>query len=388
MREESSLIQPHGGELTHLILRGREREQAIQRAKTLKKIVIDDWAISDLELIANGGFSPLKGFMNQADYKSVLNENRLTNGIVWTIPITLPANKKIASLVKTGEEIALVDKNSEYYALLTIEEIFHYSKKEEAQKTFLTTDKTHPGVAKLYEKPDYYLAGPIKLLNRSPKRENKNYYLDPIKTRAEIKRKGWKTVVGFQTRNPIHRAHEYIQKCALETVDGLFLHPLVGETKKDDVPAHVRIKSYLALLDEYYPKERVLFSLYPAAMRYAGPREAVFHAIVRKNYGCTHFIIGRDHAGVGDYYGPYDAQNIFNKFTREEIGIQTYFFDQTFYCNKCNSMASEKTCPHSASERLLLSGTKVRGMLRKGELPPKEVTRPEIARILAKGMKE
>jgi sulfate adenylyltransferase len=388
MENKETLIKPHGGQLVQRTLSPEKRGKVEDRIQQLKKIVVNQWTISDIELIANGAFSPLTGFMNQSDYESVLDHYRLTSGIAWTIPVTLAIDENIAHSLKTAEEVALVGEDSTCYALLTVEEVYRFDPREEAKKVYLTTDLNHPGVAKLMEKPRYYLAGPINLVQRPARKQDENLYLDPIETRKEFSRRGWKAVVGFQTRNPIHRAHEYIQKCALETVDGLLLHPLVGETKKDDVPADIRVESYRILLDNYYPKERVLFSIYPAAMRYAGPREAVFHAIVRKNYGCSHFVVGRDHAGVGDYYGPYDSQKIFDQFSKDELEIQPYFFEQSFFCNRCNSMASEKTCPHVPSDRVLLSGTKVRAMLREGELPPKEITRPEVAHILAEGLKE
>jgi sulfate adenylyltransferase len=387
MENKETLIKPHGGQLVQRTLPQDKRGKVKDHIQELKKIVVNEWTISDIELIANGAFSPLTGFMNHSDYKSVLDHYRLASGIAWTIPVTLAVDENTAHSLKTAEEVALVGKDLTCYALLTVEEVYRFDPREEAKKVYLTTDSNHPGVEKIMEKPRYYLAGPIDLVHRPVRKEDENLCLDPIQTRTEFIRRGWKTVVGFQTRNPIHRAHEYIQKCALETVDGLLLHPLVGETKKDDIPADVRIKSYRILLNSYYPKERVLFSIYPAAMRYAGPREAVFHAIVRKNYGCSHFVVGRDHAGVGDYYGPYDSQKIFDQFSKDELEIQPYFFDRSFYCNKCSSMASEKTCPHLPSDRVLLSGTKVRAMLREGDLPPKEITRPEVAQILAEGLK-
>jgi sulfate adenylyltransferase len=383
-----SSIAPHGGILVDLIIKDDKRAEAIQRSKHLKRIPVSKWTISDIEMLANGAFSPLQGFMNKKDYDSVLKSMRLTDNTVWPIPITLPVHEDIAEKLTLGEKVVLVgEQDGVAYALLSVEEIFYYDKQEEASKVFMTIDPAHPGVSRLMDSPPYYLAGEIRLLKRADRLGNESFYMDPKQTREEFARRNWNSIVGFQTRNPIHRAHEYIQKCALETVDGLLLHPLVGETKSDDVPMETRMKSYIRIVEDYYPKDRVHFSVYPAAMRYAGPREAIFHALVRKNYGCTHFIVGRDHAGVGDYYGTYDSQHIFLRFTTDELGIQPYFFEHSFYCKRCRSMASIKTCPHDEKYRVILSGTKVRAMLRNGKLPPVEFTRPEVAQILIDGLK-
>lgn len=375
------LINPHGGELVDRQIQGSEREELIRMATTLPKVQLNKRQVSDLLLIAIGGYSPLDGFLNEADYTSVRDQMKLANGVVWTIPITLAVSKDEADALSVPAEVALYDDDN-LLAVLSLTEKFTYDKEREAQAVYGTKDRAHPGVAALFVQGDWLLAGPIRLLNRPLNPPFEHYHLDPAETRTLFRERGWRRVVAFQTRNPVHRAHEYIQKCALEIADGLLLHPIVGETKSDDVPADVRIRSYEQILANYYPASRTVLSVMPAAMRYAGPREAVFHALIRKNYGCSLFIVGRDHAGVGNYYGTYDAHYIFDEFDPSELGITPLFFDHTFYCRTCGAMASAKTCPHEATNHVTLSGTKVRELLSAGELPPVEFSRPEVARVL------
>lgn len=392
------VIRPHGGVLVDRVLRGEVREAVYERAGQMIKIPLDQMGLSDLELIATGALSPLTGFMRKADYDRCVEEMRLTSGVLWSVPVTLAVDEDLAGRIQQGQEVALCEPSTELrpgldraLAVMEVTEKYPYDrdvKERESRQVYRTTEEAHPGVARIYRRGQVLLGGDIWLVDwpSAVKTEFPELRHTPAETRRIFARRGWRSVVGFQTRNPIHRAHEYIQKTALEIVDGLFLHPLVGETKKDDIPADVRIASYQAILRDYYPADRVLLGVFPAAMRYAGPREAIFHAIARKNYGCTHFIVGRDHAGVGKYYGTYDAQEIFDEFPPEDIGIVPFRFEHAFYCKKCDAVVSAKTCPHGSEDWVFLSGTQVREMLERGEMLPKEFTRPEVARVLLEGV--
>jgi sulfate adenylyltransferase len=383
------VIAPHGdGELVDLKVPEQERAGLRAYAEKLPVVPLNPRDLADLEMLATGAFSPLTGFMGEADYARSCGEMRLASGVPWSIPITLGVEESLARSLSRGQDVSLAAEDSDRIALLKLAQVYRVDRKREAELVFGTADEAHPGVKNVLAMPPWCLAGQLMLFEEVPGRTFLQYAREPRQTRAQFRRNGWKKIVAFQTRNPTHRAHEYIQKAALEICDGLLLHPLVGETKGDDVPAAVRMETYELLLQLYYPKGRAMLAVMPAHMRYGGPREAILHAIVRRNYGCTHFIVGRDHAGVGNYYGSYDAQKIFEHFTPAEIGITPLTFENTFYCSKCASMASYKTCPHDDGDRLLLSGTKVREMLRRGELPPPEFTRPELAAILVRAMKQ
>ena len=385
-QEESSRTPgpsvPHGGSLVNRELQGEPLKSAVAHARDLTRVTLDERELSDLEMIGVGALSPLTGFMRRLDYETVVESMRLSDGSIWAMPVTKAVSAEEAASLKEGQEVALVDESGEAMAIMQVTDIYAYEKAREAQLCFGTTDAAHPGVARLYAQGDMLIGGPVQVLRRPSYTLFNDYRLTPLETRRQMDEKGWKTVVGFQTRNPVHRAHEYLQKVALETIDGLLLHPLVGATKSDDVPADVRMRTYEEILEHYYPKNRVMLSVFPAAMRYAGPREAVWHAICRKNYGCTHFIVGRDHAGVGNYYGSYDAQVLMDSLPAHELGITAVKYEHTFFCRTCGNMASTRSCPHGKEHHVILSGTKVREMLTNGELPPPEFTRPEVARIL------
>lgn len=387
MTQQQDAIAPHGGSLINRVTSQDQKQDFLAKGESLPRVQLDHRATSDLEMIAIGGFSPLTGFMGQADYENVVNHMHLDNGLPWSIPVTLSVDEDVANTVKMGDFVRLDDPTGKFVGVLELTEKYTYDKTQESIQVYKTDEAKHPGVKVVLDQGAVNLAGPIWLLERQAHPLFPTYQIDPAASRQLFRERGWQTIVGFQTRNPIHRAHEYIQKCALETVDGLFLHPLVGATKSDDIPADVRMRCYEIMMEHYFPENRVILAINPAAMRYAGPREAIFHALVRKNYGCTHFIVGRDHAGVGDYYGTYDAQYIFDSLDAQALGIRPMKFEHAFYCQKTQSMATTKTSPSGPEDRIHLSGTKVREMLRRGELPPPEFSRPEVAAELAAAMK-
>jgi sulfate adenylyltransferase len=378
-------IAPHGGHLVDLLVPEREAERVADEARQYPKVPLGPREQADFEMLATGAMSPLGGFVIEKDYRSILDDMRLSSGLVWSIPIGLSVDDEGLKRLGRADAVALTI-DDEPVGVIQVEQVFRRDREAEARAVFQTTDPSHPGVAALDRVGNWLVGGPVRALRLPPHGTFLEHRRTPAETRAAFAERGWRKVVGFQTRNPVHRAHEYIQKCALEIVDGLLLHPLVGETKEDDVPADVRMRCYTVLLDGYYPKDRVLLSVFPAAMRYAGPKEAIFHALVRKNYGCTHFIVGRDHAGVGTFYGTFDAQKIFDRFDPEDLGITPLMFEHAFWCHRCEGMATPKICPHADADRLILSGTKVREMLRNGERPPPEFSRPEVADVLIDAM--
>ena len=381
-------IAPHGGTLINRLASAEQKQTFLEKADSLPRVTLDQRAASDLVMIAIGGFSPLTGFMTEADYHPVVSDMRLASGLPWSVPVTLSVTEAVAEPLKIGELVRLDDETGRFIGVLELSEKYAYDKQKEAINVYRTDEDKHPGVKVVYDQGAINLAGDVWLLERDPHPLFPDYQIDPAQSRQQFRDRNWKTIVGFQTRNPIHRAHEYIQKCALETVDGLFLHPLVGATKSDDIPADVRMRCYEIMMEHYFPQDRVILAINPSAMRYAGPREAIFHALIRKNYGCTHFIVGRDHAGVGDYYGTYDAQAIFDEFEPGELGIVPMKFEHAFYCTRTSTMATTKTSPSSPEERIHLSGTKVRTLLREGKQPPPEFSRPEVAAELIKAMQE
>ncbi len=381
-------IAPHGGELVERLLAADAAKAAAEKAEGLPTVTLSVRERCDLELLAVGAFSPLKGFMTKAEFDGAVDDMHLPGGVPWAVPITVSVSKDEAEAIDEGSEVALVDGESgRTLGILAVEEKYAHDREREAEKVYRTSDREHPGVALVMSQGEVCLGGPVDVIQLPPHEDLLQYRWTPRQTREEFDKRRWKMVAAFQTRNPCHRAHEYLQKVALELCDGLLLHPLVGETKEGDIPADVRMRTYEVMFENYYPQERVLLTCLPASMRYAGPREAILHAIMRKNYGVTHFIVGRDHAGVGDYYGTYDAQEIFDEFDADAIGIVPLKFEHAFFCRKCDGMVSNKTCPHGKEDRVFLSGTKVREMLSRGEAPPPEFTRPEVAEILIEAAK-
>jgi sulfate adenylyltransferase len=384
----AALVPPHGGSLVNRIVDASRAAELTALAAGLPTVTLSSKQACDLEMIAIGAFSPLTGFVGKADFESICKNMRLTSGVVWPIPITLAVDDQTKSLLKTGGQVALKHADGTLMAIMDVEEIYAHDKKLEIPNVFRTEDPAHPGVKGVLEEGDWLVGGPVHVITVTPAVEPGEQFteqrLAPAATRKVFTDRGWKRVVAFQTRNPIHRAHEYLTKCAQEICDGLLIHPLVGETKPGDIPADVRMECYKTILDKYYVHERTLLSVMPAAMRYAGPREAILHALVRQNYGCSHFIVGRDHAGVGDYYGTYDAQEIFDEFDRDEILVEALRFEHAAYSRQAEAMVSAKTYPQIKGDWVFLSGTKVREMLGRGERPPAEFTRPEVADVLIK----
>lgn len=381
----SKLVNPHGGgELKPLLLEGEALAAEKARAETLPKLTISSREVGDVIMMGIGGFTPLTGFMTHADWEGVCDGMKMANGLFWPIPITLSTNQAEADTLKLGEDIALTDSETgEIMATMTVTEKYAIDKEHECMMVFKTTDIEHPGVKMVMEQGDINLAGPIKVLSqgRFPT-DFGDIYMTPTETRALFEEKGWNSVVAFQTRNPLHRSHEYLVKIAIEICDGVMIHSLLGKLKPGDIPSEVRVNAINALVENHFVKDTVVQSGYPLDMRYAGPREALLHALFRQNYGCSHLIVGRDHAGVGDYYGPFDAHHIFDEIPGDALETQPLKIDWTFYCYKCGGMASMKTCPHEAGDRLLLSGSKLRKMLSEGDEVPAEFSRPEVLKIL------
>ena len=385
----TNLVQPHGGKLLPLLLDGEERDEALSIANTLRQVSLNSREVSDLIMLGMGALSPLQGFMNREDYQSVLANMRLASGLLWPIPITLATSMEQGQDIKEGQDIALIDgESNDIIGSMTVETKYFYDHHDEALQVFRTVDRNHPGVASVFNQGDVYLGGPVRVFSEAGYPERFDEFARPSETRTLFSAQGWTTIAAFQTRNPLHRSHEYLTKVALEVCDGLLIHPVVGRLKAGDIPAAVRMECYRTLMENYYPKNRAILKVYPMEMRYGGPKEAILHAIIRQNFGCSHIIIGRDHAGVGDYYGPYDAQNIFDELRENDLYIRPLKLETTFYCWKCNSMASYKTCPHNDESHLLISGTKLREMLSRGERPSEQFSRPEVVDILIRYYQE
>jgi sulfate adenylyltransferase len=378
------LVKPHGSDaLKPLLLEGAALKAELERAKTLPKVKVSSRETGDILMLGIGGFTPLDGFMTRADWQGVCDGMKMANGLFWPIPITLSTDKATADGIKTGGEITLVDSETgELMATMKVTEKYSIDKSHECMMVYKTTDLEHPGVKMVMEQGDINLAGPIKVLTQGEFPKKYADYMTPTQTRKLFEEKGWSTVAAFQTRNPMHRSHEYLAKVAVEICDGVLIHSLLGKLKPGDIPAEVRSKAIGTLIDKYFVKNTVIQSGYPLDMRYAGPREALLHALFRQNYGCSHLIVGRDHAGVGDYYGPFDAHHIFDQIPKDALETKALKIDWTFWCFKCGGMASARTCPHEAGDRLLLSGTKLRKALSENAEVPAEFSRPEVLSIL------
>lgn len=382
----SQLVRPHGGgDLTPLLLDGEQKAEELARAQTLPQVPISSREAGDLIMLGIGGFTPLDGFMTHGDWEGVCDGFKLSSGVFWPIPVTLSTDKDTAEAIKTGSEIALVhgeDRN--VMATMRVTEKYAIDKGHECMMVYKTTDEAHPGVKMVMDQGAVNLAGPVKVLSEGDFAQRfPGIYMTPAQTRALFTSKGWSTVAAFQTRNPMHRSHEYLAKIAIEICDGVLIHSLLGNLKPGDIPADVRSDAINALVANYFVENTVVHAGYPLDMRYAGPREALLHALFRQNYGCSHLIVGRDHAGVGDYYGPFDAQAIFDEIPEGALETRPLKIDWTFWCYKCNGMASMRTCPHEEpGTRLLLSGTKLRKALSEGEDVPPEFSRPEVLAIL------
>jgi len=379
------LVKPHGGsKLQPLLLDGAALAHERKRAQSLPRVAVSSREKGDLIMLGIGGFTPLDGFMTHADWKRVCDEMKTASGLFWPIPITLSSGTQIASQIKLNTDIALVDRDAgEILATMNVREKYGIDKAHECKAVFRTTDPEHPGVKMVMEQGETNLAGPVKVLSQGgfPERYA-GLYMTPAQTRAALKAQGWSTVAAFQTRNPMHRSHEYLVKVAIEVCDGVLVHSLLGNLKPGDIPAEVRTRAIAALIDKYFVKNTVVQSGYPLDMRYAGPREALLHALFRQNYGCSHLIVGRDHAGVGSYYGPFDAHHIFDEIPRDALETRPLKIDWTFWCYRCGGMASARTCPHDEKDRLLVSGTKLRKWLSEGDPVPAEFSRPEVLDIL------
>ncbi|MFQ5431525.1 MAG: sulfate adenylyltransferase [Nitrospinota bacterium] len=383
----SGLVNPHGGKkLKPLLLKGEKLAKAKKRAKKLKHVMITSREVGDLIMMGIGAFTPIEGFMTKADWKSVCLKMKMKNGVFWPIPITMSVSEEDAKEIKKGQEVALVsEETKELMGTIKVTDKYDPDESFECLHVFQTTHVDHPGVKAVMEQKPINLGGPVKVFSESyfPK-EFKGLYMRPDETRKMFEKRGWSTVAALQLRNPMHRSHEYLAKLAIEVTDGLFIHQLVGKLKPGDIPADVRVEAINVLTEKYFVDGTVIMGGYPLDMRYAGPREALLHALFRQNFGCSHLIVGRDHAGVGEYYGPFDAHHIFDEIPKDALEIQPLKIDWTFYCEKCRQMASMKTCPHGKEDRILLSGTMLRKMLSEGDAVSEEFSRPEVLEILRK----